>query len=578
MFRKVYKMKKALRIILPILFAIAVIFSLVWYLFVYDREFTRDTLLSLARYSESQGNHSMATWFYNTAYSQSGNDDAVAIELAEQYRSSGNYTKAEYTLSNAIRDGGGIDLYIALSKVYVEQDKLLDAANMLDGITNPEIKAKLDELRPAPPAVAPAPGFYNQYISVTLTAENEDIFATLGNYPSKDDVPYSQPIALGDGENKIYALTIGDNGLVSSMAVYGYTVGGVVKEMEFADPAVETAVRTLLNVTKEKVIFTNDLWEIKEFAVPKDAKELSDVANMVFIEKLTVDLSSSADVTCLSSLTTLTELNINNATVSRDMLKTISAMPKLKKLSLTNCYLSSVEPLSSATGLQYLNLSNNAIRDLTPLSGLRELQELHLASNAVIDLAPVAALTKLNKLDVSYNTITTLSPISTCVNLTWLNAGVNTIAELGAIDQLTRLQYVNLESNKITDVSPLSACTEIEELNISSNSITDIKSLSALNKMTTFNFSHNTVKELPAFSKDCALVTIDGSYNTITKLDKLKGLEHLNIVNMDYNSKLSSVTPLEDCPVLVQVNVYGTKVKNVSGLLDLGIVVNYTPV
>ena len=34
-------------------------------------------------------------------------DAAGAIELAEQYKSSGNFTKAEFTLSNAIADGGG---------------------------------------------------------------------------------------------------------------------------------------------------------------------------------------------------------------------------------------------------------------------------------------------------------------------------------------------------------------------------------------------------------------------------------------------------------------------------------------
>ena len=571
-------MKKAFKIILPIVFSVAVVLSLIWYLFVYDRDFTRDTLLSFARQSESKGNHSMATWFYDLAYSQSGNDDAVAIELAEQYRKSGNYTKAEYTLSNAIKDGGGIDLYIALCKVYVEQDKLLDAADLLDGITNPDIKSQLDAIRPKTPVAAPAPGFYNQYISVTLSAENEKILAAAGQYPSKDDAPYSQPIPLVDGENKIYALTVGDNGLVSPISIYGYTVGGVVKEMEFADSAVEKAVRKQLNVSDTKLLYTNDLWEIKDFTVPEEAKSVEDVAYMAFLEKLTISLKNPADITCLSSITTLTELHISNATVSKDMLKTIAAMPKLQKLTLTECYLSNIDALGGAANLQYLNLNNNAIRDISPLGSLQNLQELYLAHNAVIDLTSLSALSKLKILDISYNSITTISPITKCTALTWLNAGVNTIADLGAIQDLTQLKYLSLESNKLTDISAISACTKIEELNISSNSITDISALSALNEMTAFNFSHNTVKELPAFSQDCALVTIDGSHNSITKVDKLKGLKHLNIVNMDYNAKLSSVTALEDCPTLVQVNVYGTKVKNVSGLLNLGIVVNYTPV
>ena len=115
-------MKKGIRILIPILLSLVIIFCTIWYLFVYDRAFTRDMLLSFARYSETQGKHEIATYFYNAAYSQSGNSDSVAIELAQQYKSGGNYTKAEYTLSNAIADGGGVDVYIALCKTYVEQD------------------------------------------------------------------------------------------------------------------------------------------------------------------------------------------------------------------------------------------------------------------------------------------------------------------------------------------------------------------------------------------------------------------------------------------------------------------------
>ena len=85
-------MKKTIRILLPILLAVAIIFCTVWYLFVYDRQFTRDMLLTFARHSESQGHHSSATFFYNLAYSQADEDDAVAIELSDQYKNSGNYT------------------------------------------------------------------------------------------------------------------------------------------------------------------------------------------------------------------------------------------------------------------------------------------------------------------------------------------------------------------------------------------------------------------------------------------------------------------------------------------------------
>ena len=48
-------MKRAIRILVPILLAIALIACLIWYLFVYDPNLTRDFLLSQARRFERQG-------------------------------------------------------------------------------------------------------------------------------------------------------------------------------------------------------------------------------------------------------------------------------------------------------------------------------------------------------------------------------------------------------------------------------------------------------------------------------------------------------------------------------------------
>ena len=77
-------MKKFFRILIPIILVIAIIACIGWYLMIYDRDFTRDMLLSGARYFENQGNHTVSSWFYDQAYIQASNNDAVAIELAMQ--------------------------------------------------------------------------------------------------------------------------------------------------------------------------------------------------------------------------------------------------------------------------------------------------------------------------------------------------------------------------------------------------------------------------------------------------------------------------------------------------------------
>lgn len=572
-------MKKALRIILPIFLTIAIILFTAWYLFVYDRAFTRDVLLNAARYSESQGKHSIAAWFYKIAYAQAGNSDEVAIELAEQYKSGGNYTKAEYTLSNAIADGGGAELYIALCTTYVEQNKLLDAVTMLDSITNPDIKEEIAAIRPSAPNASPAPGFYSQYISATLSSEGGTVYSSAnGEYPSIKNPPYTDPIALTDGENTIYALSIAENGLVSPLSIYGYTIGGVVQPITFNDATIEASIRTALNVSSDKQLYTNDLWEIKSYEIPSGAKNYSDLKHMTFLEQLTVTNGTSSDFAFLSSLANLNELTVQNTDISQETLKIIAGLPLLKKLTLSQCNLSGVTPLTKATGLVYLNINGNAVRNIESLSALLNLQELHLQHNAIVEITPLSSLNQLTKLDVSYNALTSLSPICTLTNLTWIDASVNSITELGQIGNLTKLSYLSLRSNQLTNISSVAACTAMTDLNISSNAITDISNLSALANISYLDFSYNQVKTLPTFPKACALVTINGSNNLISSLKPLAGLLNLNNVYMDYNTKISSVKELAECPVLIQVNVYGTKVKNVTELTKHGIIVNYKPV
>lgn len=571
-------MKKVLRILIPILLALAIVFCVVWYLFVYDRAFTRDFLLYQARAFERSGNHAVATWFYNRAYEQSGNSDAVAVELAEQYRASGNYTKAELTLSTAIADGGGVDVYVALCKTYVEQGKLLDAVTMLEKVANPEIKAQLDAMRPAAPTAIPEPGFYSQYISVTVTAQDGTLYVSPdGQYPSVKDDLYTAPIQLVDGENALYALTVGDNGLVSPLAIFGYTIGGVIEQVTFADPVMEAAIRSALNVSESAVLYTNDLWTILNFTVPADVESLADLKLLPFLESLTIQDSVSGQLGNLSGMANLKNLQVSGTAVSPEELAVIGNLPALESLTLSGCGLSSTTGLENAKNISYLDLGNNTIRNITALASMTKLQQLDLQHNALTDLSALSGLTGLTKLNVSYNSLSSLIPIESLTGLTWLDAGTNSLGDPAGVEAMSGLTYLSLAFNSIGDISAVAGCTTLTELNIANNQLTDISNLSDMDKLQKLNFSYNQVEELPDFDESCALVTIDGSHNKLSSLDRLGGLENLNNVYMDYNEDISSVSALADCPVLVLVNVYGTEVTDVSALTKQSIIVNYNP-
>ena len=575
-------MKKAFKIIVPILLSFAVLASIAWYLLIYDSSFTQELLIGQARYFENKGNHTAAVWMYNLAYSHSGEDGNVAIELADQYKGIGNYTKAEFTLSNAIADGGTAELYIELCKTYVEQDKLLDAVRMLDNIADPTLKAELDSLRPAAPTFSSEPGFYNEYIELTISASDGTLyFTTDGDYPTTENDPYTAPVTLGAGETKVLALTVGENGLVSPLTVGTYTVVGVIEPLTFQDPAIEALIRNELNYSDSTAVYTNDLWGFTEFTVPEEATIYSDLAGMINLKTLSIPNAKSADISFIANLQSLESLTISGISLDSAMLNAIAAPANMTHLSLTDCTISSIIPLANLKNLVTLDLSNNSIRDLSPLANMLNLEELYLQYNAVRELGIITSLPNLKILDLSYNDLSAVPTIGSCVSLEQLDLTHNKLTDISAVASLTNLTHFTAADNNLTDISALKNCAKLAELDIANNTVKDISMLGDLVELTHLNFSNNLVEELPWWPVDCALISIDGSYNLISNIDGLADFYHLNRVNMDYNADIESVAALEGCPALVRVDVYGTKVSKISDVTalteDRGILVNFTP-
>lgn len=570
-------MKKVTRILVPLLMVLLIAASIVWYLFVYDRAFTRDTLLSQARFQDLHGNSRISSWFYNMAYNFSGHDENVAIELANQYESDGNFTKAEYTLTNAINTGATTELYSALCQTYVKQDKLLDAVNMLDSIKDPAIKAEMDALRPTAPIADYAAGYYSQYMDIHLTSTAKSIYYTMdGTYPSTSGTSYEGGISLPTGETTIYAVSVDENGLVSPVTVLGYTITGIIEKVTFTDPAMEAAMRALIGADSDDEVLTSQLWEITEFTVPEGVVNYGDLSLMPYLKTLTIHGQQIDSLSCLSTLATLETLDLTGSRFAPDELSVLASLPSLSKLTLAECGLSTIAGLANAQYLTYLDLSNNTIRNLEVLSPMTMLQEINLDHNAVTDLSALSSLGNLETLKVSYNSLTTLESISSCVKLSHLEADHNQLNTLRGIHNLPLISHLSVDYNALTGLERLEDCTELVNLSVGSNEITDLAPLSKLTKLEVLDFSSNKVESLPAWPDGSALKTIDGSYNQLGSIDSLANMENLAYVYMDYNL-LTSVDSLADCYCLVQVNVYGNAIPDVEKLREHDIIVNYDP-
>lgn len=570
-------MKKFFQFLISLLLIIAIVASIGWYLFVYDRDFTRDALLSQARYNDLYGNTRLSSLFYNLAYEHSGQDENVAIELANQYKADGNFTKAEVTLSNAIKNKGTVELYTALCKTYVQQDKLMDAVALLNNISDPAMKAALDALRPTTPTTSHEPGFYSQYVKLELASSSGTLYYTTdGEYPSISGSVYTEPLELEAGETVIYAISVDGSGLVSEPVVVGYTIGGVIEPAEFADDAVEAAIREVLGARESEILYTNVLWDITEFSVPADAKSLADLQLMPYLKSLTIQDQSLGTLVDLSSLTRLETLDLTGSTFPAEELAVLAKLPNLSKLTLSNCGLSTIAALEDAEKLTYLDLSNNTVRNMEALSRMTTLKELYLQHNAVTGLEALSALINLEKLNISFNSISDLQPLSTCSKLNWLDAGNNALYNINGVEDLSLLSYLSVDYNKLTDISIVEACEEMTNLSIANNQISDISALSALTKLDILDFSYNSVRELPEWQEGCALRILSGSNNSVASIDNLAELPNISYIYMDYNN-ITNIDALANCYVLVQVNVYGNDIDTVAELTAHDIIVNYDP-
>lgn len=569
-------MKKFLQFVVPVLLAALIVASIGWYLFIFDRNFTRDTLLKQARFYDLNGSSRISAWFYDMAYSFSGRDENVAIELANQYKESGNYTKAELTLTNAIYAGATPELYTALSKTYVEQDKLMDAVALLANIPHAGIKAQLEAERPKMPTVDKAPGFYNQYIRVRLQSDGAIYYDMQGEFPSIAGSAYTSPIALSAGESAICCIAVNADGLVSPAVLFNYTIAGVIEPAVFTDADMEAAIREMLGYSAEKTIYTDALWKITDFTLPETVTKLDDLALMPFLEKLSIHGKDLPDLIGLSGLSKLQTLEIRNSHFPAADLAYVARLPELKELTIADCSLSTISELNGADGLTYLNLSGNTLRNLEVLSPMTELTELHLQNNAIAGLDALSTLSKLETLDISHNAVSSLAPLSSCVNLKWLDVSYNTITSVDGLSTLSQLGALSLNHNSLTDISPLANCSNLKELSFSNNSIGSLDPLVSLPGLEVLDFSYNLIEALPEWSNGSALRIVEGSYNSVEDLTPFGSISSLSYLSMEYNA-ITDVDCLEGCINLVQLNVYGNAIPDVSALTSHDVIVNYDP-
>lgn len=582
-------MKRLLRVLIPIILSVAIIVGIGWYLFSYDKGFTQDMFLSFGRIFANNGNMTVASHFYDWAYRQNHDRNAVSVELAEKYIQAGNYTKAEASLNRAVKDGANAAVYTALCKAYVAQDKLYDAVELLNNVPDESVKKELDALRPQTPYSTMDNGPYTELVEYSIESPNNKLYVNPnGEYPSVDKHFYNQPITLSEGENKLYAVAVSDSGLVSKLQIFNPTVMGVIQTISFHDPYIEKEIRNMLNIPDNAIVYSNEVWDIKSFTVPEQARNYTDLQHLIHLESLTIENGAGGQLHKINNNlesfnTSLKELTVRSVPLSDEDLDFIAGLTAMEKLTLEDCSLTTVAMLSELKNLRYLNLNYNTIGNISPISSATELTHLYMQRNALTDLSALSACTKLEVLDVSFNSLSSITTVSAFINLKELNISDNNpngtrISDISPLSNITTLTSFIASNNAISDITPLKNSLGLTHVEINRNKITDLSPLAGHQKIYHLDFSTNQVAVLPQWDAKSEFVTIIGSYNLISDLTPLGNLQYINNIIMDHNEEIASVECLAGCPTLIKVDVFGTKVSDVSMLKEQSIIVNYNPV
>ena len=544
-------MKRALKWILSLFLVLALLLGAAWFFLRYQPEIATGILTGWGSHALESGRYSRAIRYYGWAYQLSEQDPELAIALADAYKAAGNYTKAEYTLANAIAAGAPLPVYEALCQTYVAQNKLLDAVSMLDQVADPAVKAELDAQRPAPPTSSLAPGFYSQYMNVTISGQGKLYLGMGEEYPSTA-TPYEGPISLELGETSIRAVAVGENGLVSPLSIFGYTISGVVEPVTLSDPALDAYVRQLLGRSGDSALTTADLWSITELTVPTEASSLEDLTYFTGLTALVIQGKENLDLSFLAQMPELTTLDLAGSVISAQDLPLVGSLGKLTSLNLAGCSLSTLSGLEGLTALTSLDLSDNSISDLTPLAGCKGLTTLNLQRNAIASFGPLANLSALTSLDLSYNALAgrfggghLRGP---AIPGRFQQRSAQPSAGIGSLGALTEL---NGSYNQLTEVTGLGSCAARAELNLSNNALTSMDDLATLTHVTEIDVSYNDILTIPDFPEDAALVTFNGCHNYFEDVSGLAGLNTLNYVYLDYNN-ITDINVLSTCINLIQ--------------------------
>ncbi len=165
-----------------------------------------------------------------------------------------------------------------------------------------------------------------------------------------------------------------------------------------ADAALRGAIAGALGLDPEVPVGVNAMAGIR--ALDVRGAGIADLTGLEFavnLEALDLGQNTVTDLWKLGLLPHLTVLNLDEAATD---LSSLAGLVAMERLSLRQNGLTDISELAGLIKLRHLSLRGNLVSDVWPLAGLAQLEILDLRGNALRDVAPLSGLPKLRLLDL----------------------------------------------------------------------------------------------------------------------------------------------------------------------------------
>jgi hypothetical protein len=195
-----------------------------------------------------------------------------------------------------------------------------------------------------------------------------------------------------------------------------------------------------------------DLSLIDEGLTDDDILPLRHLTNLTYLD---LDSNDITDLSPLAGLTNLEVLDLRHNRI-RDITP-LAGLINLEYLILWDNVITDISPLAGFTGLRWLNLSNNPIDlttlDISTLTGL-QIHGISLSNCGISDLSPLSNLESIGHLHLDGNNITDLTPLAG-LSVARLYLNNNQITDLTGFETIDVSWLLDLSDNQITDLTPL---------------------------------------------------------------------------------------------------------------------------